>query len=258
MFSLIKKRSYFKPSRISLSREPPPCDIGSVMAIHYSLAAIILTGSMASTGIAATTWTSATPDLSHTSQYLCTGWSFCLGEAGSRLITTSTPHSQPMDAEVRLTSIDFNLREARKNGTGLLIVQHSGGIQTIIGKSDNTISTGNYASGTWTFTNGPILNTGTTYYAMFTETDLSAISIGDCWDNDFFSINGSRRIDNSMDNTAGTGPSVNQLALVGSNWQKDFIAITCKIFMKKVNDHERACQRDLLSLCNHGQLSADV
>lgn len=153
------------------------------MAIHYSLAAIILTGSMASTGIAATTWTSATPDVSHTSQYLCTGWSFCLGEAGSRLITTSTPHSQPMDAEVRLTSIDFNLREARKNGTGLLIVQHSGGIQTIIGKSDNTISTGNYASGTWTFSNGPILNTGTTYYAMFTETDLSTISIGDCWDN---------------------------------------------------------------------------
>ena len=194
------------------------------MAIHYSLAAIILTGSMASTGIAATTWTSATPDLSPTSQYLCTGWSFCLGEAGSRLITTSTPHSQPMDAEVRLTSIDFNLREARKNGTGLLIVQHSGGIQTIIGKSDNTISTGNYVSGTWTFTNGPILNTGTTYYAMFTETDLSTISIGDCWDNDFFSINGSRRIDNSMDNAAGTGPSVNQLALVGSNWQKDFIA----------------------------------
>ena len=109
-----------------------------------------------------------------------------------------------MDAEVRLTSIDFNLREARKNGTGLLIVQHSGGIQTIIGKSDNTISTGNYASGTWTFSNGPILNTGTTYYAMFTETDLSTISIGDCWDNDFFSINGSRRIDNSMDNAAGT------------------------------------------------------
>ena len=31
------------------------------MAIHYSLAAIILTGSMASTGIAATTWTSAPP-----------------------------------------------------------------------------------------------------------------------------------------------------------------------------------------------------
>lgn len=59
---------------------------------------------------------------------------------------------------------------------------------------------------------------------MFTETDLSTISIGDCWDNDFFSINGSRRIDNSMDNAAGTGPSVNQLALVGSNWQKDFIA----------------------------------
>ena len=64
------------------------------------------------------------PDLSPTSQYLCTGWSFCLGEAGSRLITTSTPHSQPMDAEVRLTSIDFNLREARKNGTGLLGQYH--------------------------------------------------------------------------------------------------------------------------------------
>ncbi|HBN17698.1 MULTISPECIES: hypothetical protein [unclassified Akkermansia] len=50
-----------------------------------------------------------------TSQYLCAGWSFCLGEAESRLVTTSMPHSQPMDTEAQLTSIDFNLREVGKD-----------------------------------------------------------------------------------------------------------------------------------------------
>lgn len=79
------------------------------MAIHYSLAAIVLTGSMASTGITATTWIRPhIPVPVHRMVFL--------GEAGSRLVTTSMPHFQPMDTEARLTSIDFNLRRAGKNG----------------------------------------------------------------------------------------------------------------------------------------------
>lgn len=172
--------------------------------------------------MAATLWTSSTPNTSPTSQYLSPGWSFCLGAEGSRLNTSGTPDSRPMDTEVRLTSIDFNLREAKAGGTGLLIVQDIGGVKTIIGKSDNVITTGSYAPGTWTFSNGPVLNTAATYYAMFTQTDLTTVNPGDTWKTEFFSINGSQRVDIPNDNKDGTGPAIEQLALVGSNTQKIF------------------------------------
>ena len=43
-----------------------------------------------------------------------------------------------------------------------------------------------------------------------------------------------------MDNTAGTGPSVNQLALVGSNWQKDFIARNANMVPTGLQIHTQA------------------